>query len=91
MCALLSIECSTIKTTLHLHVGRFPVRNGFQNRCEPFAPLLAEDTMSSLLVMQNQTPLSPELPHPHRSGAAAPHPTQPQMFPHLQNGHKVDT
>lgn len=38
MCALLSIEHSTIKTTLLLHVGRFPALNGFQNRCEPLRP-----------------------------------------------------
>lgn len=91
MCALLSIECSTIKTTLLLHVGRFPALNGFQNRCEPFAPLLAKDIRSSLLMMQKQSPQSPKLPRPHRSGVVARRPTQPQMFPHFQNGHKVDT
>lgn len=54
MCALLSIECNTIKTTLLLHVGSFPALTCFQNRCEFLArspaPLLKEDKMSSLLM-----------------------------------------
>lgn len=57
MRALLSGECSTIKTTFLLHVGTFPALTCFQNRCEFFArapaPLLKEEKMSSLLMWAN--------------------------------------
>lgn len=87
MRALLSGECSTIKTTFLLHVGTFPALTCFQNRCEFFArapaPLLQEQKMSSLLmcVQTQKAQRNSKMPFPSRSGALS-YP-KPQLFPQV--------